>query len=311
MFKIGDNVKAIDGLIIDSEGKGEWAGRIAKIYDNNTCDVVLDALSLDSLSDTYLEKCIGQSKDPLNYIFSFDEIEKSERRDTPIDYEEVEQELGLRLIIIEEKLDAPIHDENVKWVKGFLKSDIFKKQTEIERDNSDYIVSTFLHYMTDFVGLRPDTCNEENINEICLNLVPKRNSSEDEVYEIYGDVVEHFLSFLGTNNYIKNAEELSTYVSLIKHRIPVEAKNPDNWGIAKSMMMDGSAEMIDMGNDDLFSGLSGMSQDRISLPPDPYRGIGRNDKVSVKYTDGAETTDVKFKKVSQDLRDGKCILLEE
>jgi len=37
---------------------------------------------------------------------------------------------------------------------------------------------------------------------------------------------------------------------------------------------------------------------------------GRNDKVSVKYTDGTTKSDVKYKSVEQDLADGKCVVIE-
>jgi preprotein translocase subunit SecA len=37
--------------------------------------------------------------------------------------------------------------------------------------------------------------------------------------------------------------------------------------------------------------------------------IGRNDKVSVRYTDGRELKDVKYKKVEDDLKSGKCVLI--
>jgi preprotein translocase subunit SecA len=38
--------------------------------------------------------------------------------------------------------------------------------------------------------------------------------------------------------------------------------------------------------------------------------FGRNDKVSVQYTDGTKKNDVKFKSVEQDLADGKCVLID-
>jgi hypothetical protein len=42
----------------------------------------------------------------------------------------------------------------------------------------------------------------------------------------------------------------------------------------------------------------------------PFDKIGRNDKVTVKYKDGTLQTDVKFKKVEDDLKSGKCELVK-
>ncbi len=36
---------------------------------------------------------------------------------------------------------------------------------------------------------------------------------------------------------------------------------------------------------------------------------GRNDKVSVRYTDGKVVKDVKYKKVEADIQVGKCVLV--
>ena len=38
--------------------------------------------------------------------------------------------------------------------------------------------------------------------------------------------------------------------------------------------------------------------------------FGRNDKVSVKYSDGTTKSDVKYKSVEQDLAEGKCVVIE-
>ncbi len=37
--------------------------------------------------------------------------------------------------------------------------------------------------------------------------------------------------------------------------------------------------------------------------------IGRNDKVSVRYSDGKEVKDVKYKKVENDVKSGKAVLI--
>lgn len=49
---------------------------------------------------------------------------------------------------------------------------------------------------------------------------------------------------------------------------------------------------------------------RLKKPAPPaVPALGRNDKVSVRYPDGQVLTDVKFKKVEDDLKRGKCLLI--
>jgi hypothetical protein len=45
-----------------------------------------------------------------------------------------------------------------------------------------------------------------------------------------------------------------------------------------------------------------------SPAPDPYRHLGRNDRVTVSYPDGTRKEGVKFKYVAKDLREGRCEL---
>ena len=45
-------------------------------------------------------------------------------------------------------------------------------------------------------------------------------------------------------------------------------------------------------------------------PEDPFKGIGRNQKITVQYEDGTTKADIKFKKVEKDLRAGRCELIK-
>jgi preprotein translocase subunit SecA len=46
------------------------------------------------------------------------------------------------------------------------------------------------------------------------------------------------------------------------------------------------------------------------MPVKSEKVAGRNDKVTVQYQDGRVEKDVKYKKVEDDIKAGKCIVLE-
>ncbi|UII27829.1 preprotein translocase subunit SecA [Fulvivirga maritima] len=48
-----------------------------------------------------------------------------------------------------------------------------------------------------------------------------------------------------------------------------------------------------------------------TMPIKAERTVGRNDKVTVQYMDGSIVKDVKFKKVEEDIKNNKCVLVEE
>ena len=47
------------------------------------------------------------------------------------------------------------------------------------------------------------------------------------------------------------------------------------------------------------------------MPAKSQKIVGRNEKVSVQYADGKVLKDVKFKKVEEDIRSNKCVLIED
>ena len=55
---------------------------------------------------------------------------------------------------------------------------------------------------------------------------------------------------------------------------------------------------------------AGRPAPQVVAPRKVEKTIGRNDKVSVQYTDGTKKSDVKYKSVEQDIADGKCVLIE-
>jgi preprotein translocase subunit SecA len=103
----------------------------------------------------------------------------------------------------------------------------------------------------------------------------------------------------------------------IKNKIPIVASDPSNWGMAKSMMMRATQSGYDVNNQqDLNNFMLDYNQQTLANMPirkqireNPYKKIGRNDKISVKYSDGALKENVKFKTVEQDLIDAKCELI--
>ncbi|SHO62090.1 preprotein translocase subunit SecA [Algoriphagus zhangzhouensis] len=55
---------------------------------------------------------------------------------------------------------------------------------------------------------------------------------------------------------------------------------------------------------------AGRPAPQVVAPRKSDKSYGRNDKVSVQYTNGTTKTDVKYKSVEQDVQDGKCVIIE-
>jgi preprotein translocase subunit SecA len=55
---------------------------------------------------------------------------------------------------------------------------------------------------------------------------------------------------------------------------------------------------------------AGRPAPQVVAPRKSEKAYGRNDKVSVQYTNGTTKSDVKFKSVEQDVQEGKCVIID-
>ena len=316
--KVKKGVKLTTGLVVD-----HWQGRIEQIdYEYNMCLIMLDSKSIDQLSDEYLYEHISNmyEDDPFYCNFEITELEFGERRDTDEEMKKSLDRLVERVTRIEEEVRNDTEKLKNNWFEEFQKSEHFELMTEFQREQSGFVIVTFMDFMRNYEYRNPKDWDKESIESVCLEIVPGKITDSIEFFEVYGDVLISFLAFLGSKKYIKNSKKLINKVQKIKHLIPIEAGDTDNWGMAKSLMMDASDSGIDLSdeaqiNDFLNSLIMETPNDQretkiVPFRPDPFKHLGRNQKINVKYTTGKIVNDIKFKKVEADLRSGLCELLD-
>jgi preprotein translocase subunit SecA len=125
------------------------------------------------------------------------------------------------------------------------------------------------------------------------------------IYKFEG--FEAFKRFIGRVN-----EETISF--LMKAEIP--AQEPDRVQEARSQKRQRYSEQKDE-SQSLLQGNSGgqapaTSQVEQKIQPVKSEKVaGRNDKVTVQYPDGRVSKDVKYKKVEDDIKNGRCIVIEQ
>lgn len=106
---------------------------------------------------------------------------------------------------------------------------------------------SFLDMGFDYVGNSPPEMSLRDVNEILFELFPRKVSVEaDEAAEIIGEI-RAFWTFLGREYQLPSAvqfvNELDGKAEMALYE---ELSNPDNFGMAKSMVMAGKAAGFDM-----------------------------------------------------------------
>jgi hypothetical protein len=112
------------------------------------------------------------------------------------------------------------------------------------------------------------------------------------------------------NAFIGDNEDTLWEYDFILDWLPPEGVSPEDQ-LKEKEVFTNSFDLLPPRDHSHELSLEELIQDDI-LSPKPYRAprkIGRNEKVSVKYTDGKVVKDVKYKKVLKDLEEGNCELI--
>lgn len=334
---IGDYVKIKDDIAWGEEDHmvtKDWGGTVTELYDSDDMLLVrLDATSLQHAGKEYAIEAFSVGADPTEYRFFFDDVYPAKARHTPAENESAAQEL---LSLENEFLD--IFDEGELpnealvsiLVEDFIESSEFEN-LEIEKQTySEVIIRSFLDLMFEKSdGTDIEDWDVDLVRETCLNWAPNDVPAGIELYEHYGDNVIALFRFWDNDNPIPDAKPYIDAVEEIKSQIPINAAKEENWSLEKQAFMKSGLDIAKMyleGNsEDLDDfGEEGFPFDSFALPDfsepqypkasfdhDPYRHLNRNDRISVKYTDGKLAENVKFKKVEQDIRNGECKIVSD
>jgi preprotein translocase subunit SecA len=141
-----------------------------------------------------------------------------------------------------------------------------------------------------------------------------KQSVQNAVYEQKDPLLIYkFEGFEAFKRFIARVNE-DTVSFLLKADIPVQ--QPDQVQEARSQRRLKLSEKKDESRS-LLSGGDGPQQPHADRPPQEKvmtvkseKLAGRNDRVTVRYSDGRVLKDVKFKKVEDDLRNNRCIIIE-
>jgi len=326
MFKQGDFVKVKPNTKLDyGEIINDWAGKVINVSPKlQTCLVSLDAQTLDSLSDEYIQESLDSNEDPMTYNFECNELELSEQRNTDKEMEAAIARFTSRQF---ELSDSPKSQTLIDtWINEFSASTSFTSLNKFQKENAVFVVEIFDQFMTNYEGLSPSEWTPSSLKMVCLDLLPRKLSADTATFENFGDILISFFAFLRDKKYINNAPKLIQTTEKIKDQIAIKANDPSNWGMAKSMMMPAVESGLDLDNQEeldkflllqqvqALQSIEEKNESRYDVKPvgqDPFKGIGRNQKITVRYEDGKIVENIKFKKVKADLKNEKCEIIKK
>ncbi len=133
----------------------------------------------------------------------------------------------------DEKLEEILNRVN-EWGVEFSRSKYFEELTKEQKQESEFVVMSFTEFMYSYHRLSPEEWDEYELEECCLYTLPRKVTADKSYFECIAPVLSAFFAFLNERNLLKNASKLIRKVKKIDKQIVRNARNPKNWGIAKS-----------------------------------------------------------------------------
>lgn len=301
----------------------DWQGRVTEVG-KRTVEVELDSISLRNFNEKLLNHYKEKGEYPHLIRIPKKDIERSESRDK---YESVElaQDDLIAIIDNENKREPEFQKISRKWVRHFIRSEIYRSMEKKLRLDTDSVIELFTNQMYDYEGKTPPNWTVRSSREVFLNWAPTKITADKAFFESYGEILLKYFEFLEDRNYLKT-KPLQELLTKVKEEIVVKSQDRSNWGMAKSFMMGAQESGVNLDDkrelDEYMMSQQLRALDRIndkkelsvggSLKVDKrkFKGIWRNQSVKVRYRDG-EIKEKKFKDVEQELLNGKCELIEE
>ncbi len=124
------------------------------------------------------------------------------------------------------------------WFEEFIHTMLFENLSHEQKDHASSIIEAFFHYLYDYLLILPEDLDNDSLEEVCLDIFPRKISGDESFFKAVVPVLNNFFMFLNYRGIIHNAELLCKKLSQIQVDLLKAAKDPRNWGMAKSMIMD-------------------------------------------------------------------------
>ena len=169
-----------------------------------------------------------------------------------------------------------------KWGKEFSKTKYFEELTGEEKQESQFVLETFAEYMYSHHGSSPEEWDEGDLEECCLETLPRKISTDEIYLQSIAPVLCAFFAFAEERNLLKNAATLAKRVRAIDKQIVKNASNPEQWGISKSLVRaaeDAGVDVMDEG--ELSQFITHYNERILSQPRDVPRSEPKVEPVHV------------------------------
>jgi hypothetical protein len=138
-------------------------------------------------------------------------------------------------------------EQRFKELTGrFMESESAGKLDPELFEDAGFIAYHVLEYAWIYVGSSPEELDEFTLEEVLLEIFPRKFTAERDLFEKITPVTTCFLKWLESEGILADTSSLIETVHGWTDTIVANGMNPQYWGMAKSLMMQARADGIDL-----------------------------------------------------------------
>ncbi|MDA0967474.1 MAG: hypothetical protein O2970_11025 [Proteobacteria bacterium] len=130
----------------------------------------------------------------------------------------------------------------------FVKSEAGKALTSSQKDNVYFILTSLTELAYSYHLQKPNQWNNEMLIEVCTDIMPRKISTEPAFFNDIVPVLRPFLAWCEKEGILSKTGSMQKRLIKIKQQIEDNASNPENFGLAKSLLMGAVEHGVDMEN---------------------------------------------------------------
>ncbi len=135
-----------------------------------------------------------------------------------------------------------------QWAEQFAASSFAAALPEDMREGAGGDVAMILRYGLDYLDADVTAWSFANWNELLLEILPRKVTSEPAWFAAVAPLAAALLRWLEEQGHAPSGSILAAEVEKWGPKIQAAASDPDNWGMAKSMVMQAYTEGVEPGN---------------------------------------------------------------
>jgi hypothetical protein len=170
-----------------------------------------------------------------------------------------------------------IQNQTQEWGESFSTSHYFTDLTKKQQNWAEPVITAFTEMMYAYHGRRPEKWTVKIVEECCTQTIPRKVAVDNDFFQAIAPVLTAFFGFLQSAGHIRNGAALIKTIRRIEKKIVNNASEPENWGMAKSILSGAHNAGVDFTDEDELQEFimqlnDGMTGDG-ALPNFPIPGI--------------------------------------